>query len=375
MACRLAFAVGPRCDQADQLLCAKGGNGVFNVKSYGAVGDGVADDTAAVQAAIDAANSTAGALAGGGIVFFPLGSYLISASLRVYGGITLTGAGLNSQLTQSAGATGFELIRVATPNTCVGGAGSCDTRLGTAGRGAACVCHHDADCASNNCTVGTGQRRVNIRSLALVVVRDHSIGIDATLISEGTFDDLWIAGAANGYTDRIGVVFDDGSPDTGVTGYSNHLTESQIGNDFDVCVLLDGNGNDNRITHNKIGNLCHTGVLVGDLVDTARIEDNLFPRPVWGAVRMVRLARSTLTVMPMSGTRARTRRSSPTASRTLVISRLYGSAVRRGRWAAARTSNLRRRSSRVICGDRRRLTSGRSCGPTWFGSTCGTRTA
>src|SRR5205823_7338982 len=87
MACRLAFAVGPRCDQADQLLCAKGGNGVFNVKSYGAVGDGVADDTAAVQAAIDAANSTAGALAGGGIVFFPLGSYLISASLRVYGGI------------------------------------------------------------------------------------------------------------------------------------------------------------------------------------------------------------------------------------------------------------------------------------------------
>src|SRR5207244_11447079 len=99
------------CAQADQLLCAERGNGVFNVKSYGAVGDGVADDTAAVQAAIDAANSTAGALAGGGIVFFPLGSYLISASLRVYGGITLTGAGLNSPLTQSAGAKGFELIR------------------------------------------------------------------------------------------------------------------------------------------------------------------------------------------------------------------------------------------------------------------------
>ena len=44
---------------------------VFNIANYGAVGDGVATNTAAIQAAIDAASS-----AGGGIVEVPAGVYL-----------------------------------------------------------------------------------------------------------------------------------------------------------------------------------------------------------------------------------------------------------------------------------------------------------
>lgn len=47
-----------------------------NVKQYGAVGDNVADDTAAIQAAIDAT-------ANGGHVFFPPGTYKVSATLNV----------------------------------------------------------------------------------------------------------------------------------------------------------------------------------------------------------------------------------------------------------------------------------------------------
>lgn len=43
---------------------------VFNVKEYGAVGNGVSDDTAAINAAIAAAVS-----AGGGVVYFPSGTY------------------------------------------------------------------------------------------------------------------------------------------------------------------------------------------------------------------------------------------------------------------------------------------------------------
>ena len=44
---------------------------VFNVRDFGAIGDGVSKDTVAVQKAVDAAN-----MAGGGEVLFPKGTYL-----------------------------------------------------------------------------------------------------------------------------------------------------------------------------------------------------------------------------------------------------------------------------------------------------------
>lgn len=62
---------------------------VANVKSYGAVGDGVNDDTTAIQNAIAYIKSI-----NGGIVWFPVGTYKITATLAVTGNhITLAGAG------------------------------------------------------------------------------------------------------------------------------------------------------------------------------------------------------------------------------------------------------------------------------------------
>jgi polygalacturonase len=62
---------------------------VFNVKDYGALGDDSHDDTADIQEAIDAC-----ATAKGGIVYFPVGRYKITATLNVnYNMIHLMGAG------------------------------------------------------------------------------------------------------------------------------------------------------------------------------------------------------------------------------------------------------------------------------------------
>jgi hypothetical protein len=62
---------------------------VFHVKHFGAAGNGVADDTAEIQAAIDEAEAN-----GGGVVYFPVGQYHISATLVINSnGVRLVGEG------------------------------------------------------------------------------------------------------------------------------------------------------------------------------------------------------------------------------------------------------------------------------------------
>jgi hypothetical protein len=60
---------------------------VVSVKDFGAVGDGVADDTAAIQAAINSGAKT---------ILLPTGTYLVSSSIRLKTGQTITGDGRNA---------------------------------------------------------------------------------------------------------------------------------------------------------------------------------------------------------------------------------------------------------------------------------------
>jgi hypothetical protein len=62
------------------------GEGVYNVRAYGAVGNGTTNDAAAFQAAIDAATA-----AGGGTVFVPAGRYLLQAPITIKSQVILKG--------------------------------------------------------------------------------------------------------------------------------------------------------------------------------------------------------------------------------------------------------------------------------------------
>ncbi|MEG4086685.1 glycosyl hydrolase family 28-related protein [Microcoleus sp. POL10_C6] len=65
-----------------------------SVKDFGAIGNGIADDTRAIQKAIDAVNES-----GGGVVFFPSGTYKVtinpgaSQAIKIRPKLTLRGAG------------------------------------------------------------------------------------------------------------------------------------------------------------------------------------------------------------------------------------------------------------------------------------------
>ena len=76
---------------------------VFNVKDYGAKGDGSADDTSAFMAAVTDA--------GNGTVYVPTGTYIISSEIILSDGVTFMGEGYNSCLKRRTG-SGTYLVNI-----------------------------------------------------------------------------------------------------------------------------------------------------------------------------------------------------------------------------------------------------------------------
>lgn len=69
-----------------------------SVKDFGAVGNGVADDTAAIQAAIDAVANTPDYLGrkySGGTVYFPMGTYQVTSTIVLKAGVSIEGVAPN----------------------------------------------------------------------------------------------------------------------------------------------------------------------------------------------------------------------------------------------------------------------------------------
>lgn len=88
---------------------------VFDVKVYGATGDGTTDDTAAIQAAL-----TAAALVGG-VVFCPAANYAYSAQIVVPKNVVLRGVGMGSSTSiPSTRFTALASFPVSTPHFVLG---------------------------------------------------------------------------------------------------------------------------------------------------------------------------------------------------------------------------------------------------------------
>jgi hypothetical protein len=82
---------------------------VVSVKDFGAVGDGVADDTAAIQAAIDSLSAQ------GGAVYLPEGDYLTTSAITVAKDrVSITGEGYCSRIVCNNATSGAIVVK--TPN-------------------------------------------------------------------------------------------------------------------------------------------------------------------------------------------------------------------------------------------------------------------
>lgn len=170
--------------------------GYFNVKAYGAVGDGTTDDTSDIQDAIDAAGA-----AGGGVVFFPAGEYKLTSALTktTAGDVTLMGVSQGrSQILQTAD---DDLFRVVIPAQST-------------------LIHIEklrlvAARASGNMTTGAAIKITGQYSLPVLTMRDvfiyysgscnWAVGVNAIDCSETRFDAVTVYGGGSSYTTAFSI--------------------------------------------------------------------------------------------------------------------------------------------------------------------------
>lgn len=150
---------------------------VFNVKDYGAIGDGVSNDTDAFNATV-----TAASLTGGGTVYVPCGEYLIGkemgAGAGFYSGIQITsshisllGEGRCSELhpVNSSGNAIVSICSSSTDSSCLDPVSISDVRISN-------LTFHDPDPFSH---VGSEESHgiVAVKAESLVIENNYFIGI------------------------------------------------------------------------------------------------------------------------------------------------------------------------------------------------------
>lgn len=182
----------------------------YDVKAFGAVGDGVADDTRAIQAALDAATAS-----GGGTVFLPAGSYRVSTrrqrgvrnyALLVASNLTLRGAGREVSIIRLANNQRDQARIIANLHG-----------DGSEPGGDSNIIYEDFTIDGNAAYQGIADSQVGISNIYTQNVRHFRIrvrDVKGTAFAEGTHFDNWYS-TDNSYTDCEATRTGTGSTATG----------------------------------------------------------------------------------------------------------------------------------------------------------------
>lgn len=100
--------------------CHASGASVFNVQAYGAIGNGISDDTKAIADAISAAGNYAAASSHPyATVYFPAGTYEVSTGVQPPSNVCMMGAGTTNWQTQTSNNGSASILRLSrTASTC-----------------------------------------------------------------------------------------------------------------------------------------------------------------------------------------------------------------------------------------------------------------
>lgn len=207
----------------------------INVKDKGAIGDGVTDDTVAIQAVLTAVSAT------GGIVYFPQGTYKITATLTMGSNVLIFGAGPTASVIK--GALGTALLQSTNTSTRYYGWGIRDLTFDNTNRATAGG-------------IGINLKNISSAHLSHVVIQNVALGLNFDGTGGGCFyNNLY---DVNVLTVTTGAIFTTLANEN--HWYGGRVSDSTLGIDVD--------GNTNNQFHGIAIEVFTTGVRIANTAVT-----------------------------------------------------------------------------------------------------------
>lgn len=195
-----------------------------SIKDFGAVGDGVTDDTAAIQAAINS-------LPSGGTVLFPHGTYIATSFGASVNGIRMIGDGVNAttvKLKNStntafvffSGVNGGEFAHMTIDGNVANNASMIDKGALVIANSKNVFAHDfhikDYDCKGVTITSGTGGtvEQIHVSSFSVTNCNEQAVIVDAT---GGTARRVTISNFTVYDNNHAGVAVNDGATDVAIS--------------------------------------------------------------------------------------------------------------------------------------------------------------